>query len=64
MKSKPEKCYLLMSVNEPIAITICSEEISNCRTEKLLGVTFSFIIIIIKSLFDVGHIYIHSYMRK
>ena len=39
MKTNADKCHLLMSVNNPITVTVGSKEITNNRTEKLLGAT-------------------------
>ena len=42
MKSNPDKCHLLMSVNEHVTITIiASEEITKSRIEKRLRKTFA-----------------------
>ena len=39
MKTNADKCHLLMSVNNHITVTVGSKEITNNRTEKLLGAT-------------------------
>ena len=40
MKKINRKVILTNVINEPVTITIVSEEITNNRTEKLLGLAF------------------------
>ena len=40
MKSKPDKCHLLVSTNDNVAIRIGNIQIENTKKEKLLGIQF------------------------
>ena len=40
MKSNPEECYLLVSINDNIAIRIGNFQIKNTKREKFLGIQF------------------------
>ena len=47
MKSDPDKCHLLVSTNDNVAITIGNFQIENTKREKLLGIQFHNLSIVI-----------------